>query len=170
MSFTGPPDESDHHSVGLVIAAVLSWVPPISVLIAWLTAHNLPAEVPTHWAGNGKIDGWSSITGDLWTTIPAGFAGSVLVTLIVIFGGNNIPRIKGSLGLAGIVLLSSGVSFTWFVSVATARDSNLAGQSFGLLALSAFILAGLVFAAGALPRRNADTPDQRAAPRAEDAR
>ncbi|GAB3611406.1 hypothetical protein GCM10027414_35320 [Humibacter ginsengiterrae] len=150
------PDESDHHSLGLIIAAVLSWVPPVAVLLSRLTSPDLPARVPIHWSTNGAVDGWSSIRLDFWTTLPAGLIGAALVTLIVIFGGDNIPRIKGSLGLAGIVLLAGGISFTWFVSLAVARHHDASGQAFGMLALGTVILAGLVFVCGALPRRRAD--------------
>ncbi|MGA0568380.1 DUF1648 domain-containing protein [Rathayibacter sp. KR2-224] len=158
MSTVAAPDESDHHSLGLIIAAVLSWIPPIAVVVSRLISSDLPARVPTHWSVDGKADGWSSIQGDFWTTLPVGAAGAVLVTVIVIFGGNNIPRIKGSLGLAGIVLVSAGISFLWFVSIAITRRPDTAGPVFGLFALSAIILAGLVFVAGALPRRKAPDP------------
>jgi hypothetical protein len=168
MTSIEAPDRSDHHSIGLIVAAMLSWIPPVVVLVILLTSRGLQARVPTHWSPDGRIDGWSSMTGDLWTTLPAGFVGSVLVTAIVIFGGNNIPRVKGSLGLAGIVLLCGGISFTLLVSIATARQPDLTGQSFGILAAASVVLAGLVFAAGALPRRNALQLQRSPAPPADD--
>lgn len=147
------PDESDRHSLGLIVAAVMSWIPPVAVLLSRLTSPDLPARVPIHWSTNGAVDGWSSIRLDFWTTLPAGLIGAALVTLIVIFGGDNIPRIKGSLGLAGIVLIAGGISFTWFVSLAVARHPDASGEAFGTLALGTVILAALVFVCGALPRR-----------------
>lgn len=153
MSSIAAPDESDHHSIGLIIAAVLSWIPPVAVLVSRLTSHNLPARVPTHWSTSGTIDGWDSVQGIFWTAFPAGLIGALLVTAIVVFGGNNISRIKGSLGLAGIVLLSGAISFVWFVSITVARHPESSGGAFGMLALGAVTLAALVFGAGALPRR-----------------
>ncbi|GAB3808945.1 hypothetical protein GCM10028798_35890 [Humibacter antri] len=156
MSSIAAPDESDHHSAGLIVAAVLSWIAPLAVLVSRLTSPALPVRVPSHWSTSGTVDGWSSIDGVFWTTLPAGIVGALLVTLIVVFGGNNIPRIKGSLGLAGIALVSSGISLVWFVTIAVARRPDASGTAFGMLVLGTVILAALVFGAGSLPRRSAD--------------
>ena len=169
MSSVAAPDESDHHSIGLIIVAVLSWIPPVAVLVSRLTSHDLPARVPTHWSTSGTIDGWESVQGIFWTAFPAGLIGALLATAIVVFGGNNIPRIKGSLGLAGIVLLSGGISFVWFVSITVARHPGSSGEAFGMLALGADALAALVFAAGALPRRGDAVAETSIAPSDADA-
>ena len=149
------PDESDRHSVGLIIAAVLSWIPLLVVLIGTLTMHDLPARVPVHWSLDGTVDRWDSTAAGFWFDLPFGIAGGVLVTAIVIFGGNNISRLKGALGLAVIVLLSAGISGLWPASVAIARDGVGSQHAMGILMLCALILAVLVYASAALPRRAA---------------
>ena len=80
-----------------------------------------------------------------------------------------IAKRKVKIDYWGIVLLSGGISFVWFVSITVARHPGSSGEAFGMLALGAVALAALVFAAGALPRRGDAVAETSIAPSDADA-
>ena len=146
------------HSAGLVIAAVLSWVPAVAV-VASLILRSLPASIPTHWGTSGA-DAWSAPAHALWPILLPGAIGGLLVTAIVAVSGDDLPRIKGGLGLGAIVLVAGGITLTWFASLTIARHPGQTTQAFTSVLLSAGALAVLVFGAAALPRHARQNGDR----------
>jgi hypothetical protein len=56
--------------------------------------------------------------------------------------------------VAAIVLLTGGITFTWFASITIARHPGQTAQAFVTVVLAAILLAGLVFCVAVLPRRS----------------
>lgn len=141
------------HSPGIVLAAVASWVAPAAVLFDRLTSTDLPAKVPTHWNGSLTIDAWYPVQAAFWMSFFPGLVGAVLITVIVVFAGDDISRFAGSAGLAAGAFVTGGIALTWFSSLAAARSPAHSPEALLGLLFWTTLLALLVFSCGVLPRK-----------------
>jgi hypothetical protein len=102
-------------SIALGLAAVVAWAPALALVIGKISWTGAPARIPIHWTGAGVADKWASSDSAFWLGLVPGVAGASTVTVMVIFVGRDIPRIKGSLGLGVLTAVTGTVSLMWFV-------------------------------------------------------
>jgi len=147
-------------SPGLLVAAAVTWVAPIAVLVDRMSAESLPAKVPTQWNLTGNVDSWMPTQLAFVAAFVPGLAGAVLLTVIVLGAGDDISRVRGAAGLASGALLTSFIAFTWFSSVALAASGDLFIAGLVPPLLGGLAVAVAVFAGAAAPRRkrSATTP------------
>jgi len=141
---------------GLLVSAAATWVAPVAVVINRMTADDLPHAVPTQWGFTGQADGWMPLAQAFWSSLVPALIGACLITFIVFAVGDGIPRVRGGLGLAAGALVTSGLGFSWFSSLAGAvhpAGSVLAGAVGAGLAVALVVFVG---AAAPRPRRARD--------------
>jgi hypothetical protein len=137
---------------GLLLAAALSWVPLVSVLVSPQTWVNRPTEVPTHWNLNGLPDGWDPAPVSLGFCILFGVTLGIACTLVVVLNRDDLPRWKGAAGLGAVALFLGALTWLWFVMISAAADSPGTGSN-GWVVAGAGFAYGLVMAVLiALPR------------------
>jgi len=140
-------------SPGLLVAAAVTWVAPLAVLVSRLTAESLPAKVPTQWGFTGDVGSEMTVQLAFVMAFVPGLAGAVLLTVIVWGAGDDISRVRGAVGLAAGALLTGFIAFTWFSSVALAASDDPSITGLGPPLLAALAVAAVVFAGAAAPRR-----------------
>ncbi|QAY59800.1 hypothetical protein ET475_07215 [Microbacterium protaetiae] len=139
---------------GLLVSAAATWVAPVAVVINRLTAQDLPGTVPTQWGVFGEAEGWMPLQQSFWSALLPALVGGVLITFIVLAVGDDIPRVRGGLGLGAGALVTSGIGFTWFSSLAAAAHETPTGSSLLEALGPALAIATVVFVGAAAPRRS----------------
>lgn len=109
------------HSGGLIPAAVVSWLPTTVLVIARITAHELPAIVPIHWGANGP-DNWAPVDAAFWFAFAFAVGSAVGVTAFVVFVGDDIPAVRGALGLGAVSGLGALLVLQWMLEAHVASD------------------------------------------------
>ncbi|MDL9978049.1 SdpI family protein [Microbacterium candidum] len=114
---------SEHitHSGGLIPAAMLSWLPAIVLVIARITAHDLPAIVPIHWGPDGP-DNWAPVDAAFWFAFAFAVGSAVGVTAFVVFVGDDLPVLRGALGLGTMSGTGTLVGLQWILEAHISSD------------------------------------------------
>ena len=146
------------YSPGIILAAISSWIAPAVVLSNRLTSTHLPATVPTHWNSALTPDASYPIQIAFLMSFLPGLIGALLITVVVVFAGDDISRFAGSAGLAAGSFITSGIALLWFSSLTTAKHPEQSSEALLNLFVYTTFLSLLVFACGALPRKHHKNP------------
>ena len=86
-------------SIGLSIAAALSWLPLISIVVAQFIWIRLPATFTTHWNFAGIGDARAAPHTAFWDFAPPAAVLALTVTALVATVGGDISRRAGAIGI-----------------------------------------------------------------------
>ncbi|CAN5181712.1 hypothetical protein BH11ACT4_BH11ACT4_22420 [soil metagenome] len=151
-----PPDSpaAMSRSVGLVFAAVLSWVPLVSIVLALFLWRDLPTMVTTQWNFDGVAATHAAPQTVFWTFAPPAAVLALITTALVATVGDGISRRNGATGLGLASWLLGSITGLWFLLVLVALEPSKAGIYLVILAGTGVLFGLLVGAAVALPRRH----------------
>lgn len=132
-------------SGGLILAAIVAWAPPVIVAVHRL----LHPVLPSHWTFDGRIDGAVPAVTAFWVCLGVGALGAAAVTAFVVFVGDNIGRVSGSIGLGSLTVLTGSFALMW-ITAATAAETP--STSVFLLVPVGVLIGALVFVLATIRR------------------
>lgn len=139
--------------IGLSIAAALSWLPLISIVVAQFVWIRLPATFTTHWNFAGIGDARAAPHTAFWDFAPPAAVLALTVTALVATVGNDISRRAGAIGIGLLAWLLGTITSTWFGLGLVAAHPKNAGTHVSILLAAGALFGALVSGAIALPRR-----------------
>lgn len=147
-------------SPALVVAAVMTWVPPVVLAVARVRWTDRPPRVPTHWGVAGVPDGWGSSSAVFWAMLVPGVVGALICTVLAAVLGTDTTRGRAALAIGAVSAVTGAIAMTWFTMVLVAE-----GDAGALLpVLGAVVWAGLVTAVCLLRREPAALAERSATP------
>jgi hypothetical protein len=153
MSDKSPSNYPDRRAFGLVIAAAISWIPLISILIARFMWHGLPGQMTSHWNFAGVADAWTTPQAAFWSFLPPAAVLAVAVTGLVAAVGNDLSRVRAAIGIGLAIWFLSTITGIWFALVLSALHPANASLYITVLLLIGGVFGALAGGAVALPRR-----------------
>lgn len=129
-------------SGGVILAAIVAWAPPVIVTAHRLLHPVLPTRVPSHWTFDGRIDGSVPAVSAFWVCLGVGALGAAAVTAFVVFVGDDIGRVSGSIGLGSLTVLTGSFALMWITAVTAAETPS---TSVFLLVPVGLLIGSLVF-------------------------
>ncbi|ROP58821.1 DUF1648 domain-containing protein [Curtobacterium sp. ZW137] len=147
-------------SPALVVAAVMSWVPPVVLVVARLRWADVPARVPTHWGGAGVADGWGSSGAVFWALLVPGVVGALICAVLAVTLATDTTRGRAALAIGVVSAVTGAIAMAWFTMVLSAEG----GAGALLPVFGALMWGGLVAAVCLLRREPASLAPQSATP------
>ncbi len=142
-------------------AAVLVWVPAVTVVVLYARWPGVPARVPTHWTSPANADTFQSSALAFWPSLLPAIGCGLIAIAVVVFLGNDGSRRASAFGYGALAGVATAISLLWPAEVLTALNARTSGiENIGapfLLLLLAIPWAGLAFMVSLLGSR-ADTP------------
>lgn len=128
-------------SPALVAAAVMTWAPPLVLVLVRLRWTDAPERVPTHWGGSGVVDGWGSTAFAFWSMLVPGVAGALICSVLAVTLATDATKLQAAATIGIISAVTGGITAAWFTMVLSSIGSSAAL----LPVLAAIIWGALVF-------------------------
>ena len=147
VSKSGVVEPRAHLRAALIVAALVAWLAPASVVILRLAWTDPPSRVPVHWTGAGP-DQWASANAAFWSCIVPGIVGALVCSLLVVPLSSDTSR-WGAAATFGTISAGTGIiAFFWLAMMLAAEG---AAAPF-LIVLVPLGLGALVFGLSLLVR------------------
>ncbi|MBW4033707.1 MAG: hypothetical protein HIU88_13770 [Acidobacteria bacterium] len=148
---------------GIVAAAVLVWVPAVTLVVLSARWPGVPVRVPTHWTSPANADTFQSSADAFWPSLLPTLVCGVIAIAVVVFLGNDGSRRASAFGYAALAGVATASGLLWPAEVLTALNGRTTGiENIGtpiLLLLLAIPWAGLAFGVSLLGSRDATPPN-----------
>ncbi|WP_143588354.1 hypothetical protein [Tersicoccus sp. Bi-70] len=131
----------------LIVAATLSWIPPLLLVLVRTIWTGAPTRIPVHWAGDSP-DQWGSATAFFWTMLVPGLGGSLICSLLVFPLSTDVSRRAAAAVMGGLSAGTGAIASVWIAALLTA-----AHVSAPFLVVLVAVAWGALVAAVSLVRR-----------------